>query len=1115
MPRSSQRQYYCIYNHLPSISLLLSIERLLPIALCLLFSAFWFPPSSYAQSSTATLSGTVEDQKRALLPGASIALTNVDQKTQRLATTNSEGAFVFPLLPPGRYSLTATREGFAPVEIKDVVLNVNDQVAIRIQLNIGTITQAVEINSTSLVDESPAITTVVDRQLLENLPLNGRSFQQLITLTPGVVLTRASAANAGQFSVNGQRADSNYFTIDGVSGNISASGSLITGQAAAGALPGLSATGGSNNLVSVDALQEFKIQTSSYAPEFGRMPGAQVQILTRSGTNDFHGSVFNYLRNEVFDANDWFNNSLRITKPALRQNDFGGVLGGPILLPRFGEGGRQPGYNGRNRSFFFFSYEGLRLRVPTTANTLVPSLSVRQSAPESIRPFLNAFPIPTGPAAANGLAEFSAAYANPSSLDATSIRLDHRVNDRVSLFGRYSYSPSESVTRGGSFSLNSLNTTAITTQTLTTGATFIINRNIYNELRANYSRNNAQGFRRLDEFGGAVVPADSLLFPSFASSQDAQFQFTINAATQTNFLVGSIADNLQRQINLVDNLAIAPGHHQLKFGVDYRRLSPVYGPRLYAQTVSFSGIGITAPGVPAPSGSLLSGRVASGNVVAESSRRFPIFTNFSVYGQDAWRATSRLTLTYGLRWEYNPPPSEAAGNDPFTLTGLDNPSTLALAPRGTPLYNTTYTNFAPRIGGAYRLFQTPGRETVLRGGFGIFYDLGTGAAGEAFASFPFTARRTINPGTPFPLSASFAAPPTPSVNPPIGFMVVFEPDLELPRTYQSTFTVEQSLGANQSVSASYLGAVGRRLLRQERIFPLRTTPANPNFAALTDSVDVIRNTATSDYHAMQLQFQRRLSRGLQALASYTWSKSLDIASDDASSNTPSGKLDPRNDRGPSDFDVRHAFNAAMTYNIPTPSVGKIGSILLRDFAVDTIFTARSATPVNVTVTRDIGFGNFNLRPDLIPDIPLYIDDPTAPGGMRFNDSVVAGNVRQRGPFSVPAEARQGTLGRNSLRGFPVYQVDLSIRRQFNFTEQVNLLFRTEFFNIFNHPNFGDPFPTFASVGANGQPIFNPLFGRSRMMLGRSLGSGGVNGGFNPLYQIGGPRSIQFALKLQF
>src|SRR5713101_4877213 len=258
MPRTSQ-QYRCAFRSLPVFRLLLGASRLPPIALCLLVSVFCFPSSSYAQSSTATLSGTVEDQKGALIADAGIALINAEQGSQRLATTNSEGTFVFPLLPPGRYSVTVTREGFAPVEIKGLVVNVNDQVAIKIHMNVGTVTQAVEIvEGASLINESPSVGTVVNRQFVENLPLNGRSFQSLITLTPGVLLTRTNSSEQGQFSVNGQRANANYFTIDGVGANIGVDGGAALGQGGGGSLSSLSAAGGTNNLVSVDALQEFK-----------------------------------------------------------------------------------------------------------------------------------------------------------------------------------------------------------------------------------------------------------------------------------------------------------------------------------------------------------------------------------------------------------------------------------------------------------------------------------------------------------------------------------------------------------------------------------------------------------------------------------------------------------------------------------------------------------------------------------------------------------------------------------------------------------------------------------------------------------------------------------------
>src|SRR5260370_6675298 len=339
----------------------------------------------------------------------------------------------------------------------------------------------VESGAPLVKTETAEVSTLVDRQFGENLPLNGRSFQSLIALTPGVVTTKTQFIEQGQFSVNGQRPDANYFTVDGVSANIGISAASGFSQSESGSLPGLTATCGTNNLVSVDALQEFKIQTSTYAPEFGRTPGAQVQIVTRSGTNNFHLSLFEYFRNDALDANDWFANRAGLKRPPLRQNDFGGVFSGPILLPRFGESSRQPWYNGRNRTFFFFSYEGLRLRQPQTGITTVPSPNARQIAPINVQPFLNAFPRPNGRDLANNFSEFNATFSNPSRLNATSIRVDHAVNGKLTLFATYNHAPSETVIRSGSRNLDTLISTLFKTQTLTGGATLAINPTISNE----------------------------------------------------------------------------------------------------------------------------------------------------------------------------------------------------------------------------------------------------------------------------------------------------------------------------------------------------------------------------------------------------------------------------------------------------------------------------------------------------------------------------------------------------------------------------------------------------------------------------------------------------------
>lgn len=1037
--------------------------------------------TAYAQSATATLLGTVTDQNGAVVTNASIAVISIAQGFQRSTTTNDEGTFVVPLLPPGKYIVKAEHEGFTPAEVRDVVLNVNDQRSIRIQLKVGSITsQTVEIvDAASLIDESPAVGTVVDRQFVEHLPMNGRSFQTLIALTPGVVVTKSSFTEPGQFSVNGQRSNANYFTVDGVSANAATTAGSSAGQTVGGSVPALSAAGGTNNLVSVDALQEFKVQTSTYAPEFGRMPGAQVQIVTRSGTNDFHGTVFNYFRNDVLDANDWFSNRNAIPKPALRQNDFGGVLGGPVLLPRFGEGGRQPGYNGRNQTFFFFSYEGLRLRQPVVATTSVPSLAARANAVARMRPFLNAFPLPTGPANANGLAPFVTGYSNPSTLDATSIRLDHNIGRSLNIFGRYNYAPSETVQRAPSLfrSVNTLSSTSFDTQTLTLGLTQTLAPRVINEVRFNYTRFAGVFFSTLDNFGGAVVPPDSVLFPSGTSRDDSIFSMVIPTGRNTGFSVGVAGNNRQRQINVVDNFSVSAGTHQLKFGVDYRRLAPIFNLVQYSQSPAFTTVALA-----------VAGRATSVVIAAFPRGLRPLLVNFSAYGQDSWKVSSRLTVTYGLRWDVNPPPSEQTGNDQFAVTGLDNPSSLALAPRGTKIYETTYDNFAPRIGVAYGLFQHPGRETTLRGGFGIFYDLGSGQALSAFGNgYPYSFRKPTLRNVDFPLTPTEAAPPAFDLNArPIDPIFAFSPKLKLPRVYQFNLAIEQALGARQAVSATYLGAIGRRLLRGE----LLVNP-NPTFGR----VNVTTNSATSDYHAMQLQYQRRLARGWQALASYTWSHSLDIASNDSTFSTPEARLDPQLDRASSDFDMRHALTGAVTYNVPAPRMGRVGEAILRNWSVDTIFTARSATPVNVQVSRDIGFGPFSFRPDVVPGVPFYLDDSNAPGGIRFNSAA----------FVTPTAARQGTLGRNALRGFPIHQVDLTLRRRFQVTERLGVRFGADVFNIFNHPNFADP----------DNLLTSPTFGLSGSMLGRSLGGGGSAGGLNPLYQIGGPRSIQLYLKVEF
>ncbi|HVM75738.1 MAG TPA: TonB-dependent receptor [Candidatus Saccharimonadales bacterium] len=464
-----------------------------------------------------------------------------------------------------------------------------------------------------------------------------------------------------------------------------------------------------------------------------------------------------------------------------------------------------------------------------------------------------------------------------------------------------------------------------------------------------------------------------------------------------------------------------------------------------------------------------------------------VFSNWSLFAQDTWKATRTVTITYGLRWEYNAAPSSPNGTLPFTVTGVDNLATMTLAPPGTHLWKPQKDDFAPRLGVAWQ----PLPNLVLRAGAGIFYDLGYSAVANGTSAFPYLQSKIIL-NTSFPLSAGAAAPPLFTTSPPASYLAVVDPNHVLPRTYQWNAAVERALGMADVLTVTYLGAAGRKLMRQD----IYNAP-NPNF---TGEFDLLRNGADSSYQALQAQFRHRLAYGLQTLLSYTWAHSIDNASSDVYYlHVPPGNAASSQEHGSSDYDIRQTFSGAVSYNIPAPGSGVWKSIL-GNWSTDSIVYVRTAPSVNV-VTGQNPFGGYLSgassvqRPDLVSGVPLWIADPNVAGGKRINKAA----------FATPTGPVQGNLGRNALRGFGATQIDLTLRRQFRLRERLSLQARADFFNLFNHPNFGPPTNYLTS----------PLFGQSTQMLGASLGSGGQNGGLNPLYQIGGPRSAQLALKLVF
>jgi hypothetical protein len=1049
------------------------------LILLLLFSG----GSVMAQSPNGSIRGIVLDPDAKSIPGAEIIAVNDVTGVKYVRSTNGEGIYALENLPPGPYRIQVSKFGFKGIIKPDIVLNVQDALSLNFTLPIGaaSIVVTVEGGAPFINTTDASVSTVVDRQLAENLPLNGRSFQTLIDLTPGVVVAATNSSDNGQFNVNGQRAAANYWMVDGVSANIGVGVSVVQagGNGLGGTLGSFSAMGGTNSLVSVDAMQEFRIQTSTYAPEFGRTPGGQISIVTRSGANQFHGTAFDYVRNDLFDANNWFANSVGLSKPRERQNDFGGTFSGPIL---------------RDRTFFFFSYEGLRLRLPQTSLTTVPDSNARQTALAAMRPYLNAFPQPNGTDdATSDTAQFNSSYSDPATLDAYSLRIDHRLGSKWGFFGRYNYSPSRIEDRGasGNSPLSSVSTSRVNTQTATIGATWNASATITNDLRFNYSRTNAENSFSADSFGGAV-PLQTLPLPAPFDARNGNFSLSINSVTTGSELsVGALNHIVQRQVNLVDGISVQRGSHSLKFGADFRRLSPLLAPVPYRQVVNFLDV------LSAETGSADNGRIGS------AANPTLLFRNFGAYAQDTWRVRRSLTLTYGIRWDVDFAPSALSGPNIPAVTGYHSNdfSQLAIAPVGAAPFHTTYGNIAPRLGLAYPVRQNQDWQTVLRGGFGTFYDLVSSEAGNLLASrFPPLGKNAFLQNVNFPYSPQDAAPPAIPPTASLGYVQTFNPHLKLPYTFEWNVSLDQSFGNNQALSVSYVGAAGRRLLQTTSIF---NPPSNPGIAGL-----FVDNTATSEYNALQVQFRRRLSRGLQFLSSYTWAHSIDDASAGSGFNglnTLPGTSASVN-RGSSDFDVRHTFTAGVTYDISKPHGNALTRSIVRDWSLESVILARSAPPVDLA---DINFFAFNsgfsanIRPDIVPGAPLYLYGAQYPGGKAFNAAALTD------PPVDPASGnplRQGNLPRNKLRGFGATQWDFALHREFPVFESLKLQFRAEVFNVLNHPNFGPPNPNYGQGG----------FGVSAETLGQYLSGGAVGGGgLSPLYQIGGPRSVQLALKLMF
>jgi hypothetical protein len=970
------------------------------------------------------VNGIVWDTSTASVPGATVTVVNEDTGFRRMTSSQPDGTYVVSSLLPGVYKITVRKEGFRTVIRFGVKLNALHPARADFRLEVGGVQETVTVEGLTplLNGDDASVGTLVGRDEIERLPLNGRGLLSVLELAPGVVVTPATRGEAGQFSASGQRPNTNYFTVDGVSANSGVGGGGLPAQSNGAALPGMTAFGGLDSLVSRDALQEARVQTSTTGAGFGRLPGAQVSLSSRWGSNELHGSLFYGFRNEALDANDWFANQHGDPRAALRMQDFAATLGGPIR---------------RNRTFFFLSYEGMRLLQPFVWRQPVPSAATQAAAADWVAPVLRLFPASNGASLGNGLAIWNGQVSRPARLDIGAARLDQVITSRLTAFGRFTESPSST-----EFENDTVNLLDLHSRSLTLGLNLRARPDLVFDLRLNASGSSADS--RWEPAGSNHAPVCyQLVGPS--GSCGSLVRLSISGVGQV--VSGPEGRRSQTQFEVNQTAGWIHRAHSFQFGADYVRLAPVRRDGAGAVSVladSLSDLATTS-------------NVWFSNSPAQSGSA--VVKEISIFAGDTWRVSSRLTVTAGLRWEISPAPQSSA--PAYFLDPL-----LGYTASPGPIWQPSYTNLAPRLGLAYR--PTKSGRTVIRAGAGVYYDASLSLATDL-----------VNDG---PLNVSQYSSGRNGI-----FSTVlrfgFPTDLRLPQVRQWNVSVEHAPDDRDMISVGYVGSSGRDLIRRE-IGGVGSTA--------TDWFALATNHGWSVYHSLQAQYRRRLGRGLAALATYAWSHSIDNSSTDSGLYWTGSGLTEAGDRASSDFDVRQSFAAGFTYEIsPRQRVR-----LWRAWALDGIFHARTGFPVTLLNAEEftgVTFENI-FRPNFTGQQD-WIADPSAPGGKRLNSAA----------FQPAPNSTQGNLGRNALNGFGMSQLDLALRREFSAGERRSIELRIGAFNALNHANFADPVRYLAS----------PLFGQSGSMLNLMLGTGSPGSGLAPVFQSGGARSLQIAIRFRF
>ena len=1082
----------------------------------------------FAQSYRGSIRGQVVDPSGSVIAGAKISAKNDATGQLRDALTASDGSYVLAELPAGEYTVTASSPGLSPVAQNVLVAVGLDTTAnfdlTKLERHAEQLTVAAE---TPLVDEShDVLGEVVERELVVDLPINGRDFGKLVALVPGATVEPSGVAAVqsgfGQFSINGNRDRSNNYVLDGTDNNDPFFNNSAFNQTGIGGAPA--------SILPIDAIQEFNLQTQ-FPAEYGRNSGSVVNILTKSGTNQFHGSVFEFFRNDVMDARNYFNRD-PANKTAFKNNQFGGSLGGPII---------------RDKTFFFAAYEGQQERVgsafsfqvPTqqqiqAAQTLAEANGVSAPNPALVK-LLSFFPAPTG---FNGTAgTVPGTVADKNDVNSVIGKIDHAVTSSESLSVRYAFAQSTQIFPLGGLGSGAASRLAQFAQTSPTRVQVVsasllstISPSKINEIRFGYSRYRTSFEPKDVNFDPNSIGLD--FGTGRLSLPEIDFGGTFENLGASAFLPhGRTSGSFQ----FLDNFTWLVGRHTIKFGGEVRRLiidsfndslsrgqieftSSTFGPVGSGSCPpSLTSTQCSDPGITTLANFFL-GSASSALANSGNTQRTTYNNGLSFFLQDDFRAAPKFTLNYGLRWEYFGPLSEAHN----LLSNLGRDGNLAMV--GSDGVNGAYSrdlhNFGPRLGFAWNMLS----KTVLRGGYGIYYDyvpqdllianfttsagLVTNPIGPD-AILPFTFQPgAFNGSAPGPIFTTSATPCPCSV-------FVTPRDFSTPYAQNWNLNVEQGISKSLAFQLGYVGSKGTHLVRLLDVNQPDSTGTRPN--QNYGAMDSLSPISSSTYHALQATLRSRDWHGVSGFLGYTFSKSLDDASDGIDYNFatvafPQNGHDLAAEHGPSNFDARHRFTAAFTYQVPR-LIGP--NRFAQGWQLNTIVTAQSGRPVPIVSGNDTSAeagifttpANFHQRPDIIPGVnPINPNWESAPDTIGY----LNGNAFAQ-PLNPTVEdaGSFGDLGRNEIYGPHFWSVDFAIAKNTRLSERMTLQLRAEFFNIFNHPNFALPnFFVLPAFNADGTPTGAPP---NQGLITQTPDQAQTNPGLGG----GGPRVIQLAAKFIF